>query len=447
MSDTLFNHANPSLTPLAERMRPRHVSDYVGQNHIMGKDRIIRTMIEKKNPFSMILWGDPGCGKTTLAMLIADELELESQFLSAISAGVADVRKVIEKGRANKSIGLKTLLFIDEIHRFNKAQQDAVLGAVEAGDVVMIGATTENPSFSIISPLLSRSRVLKLKPLMEEELRQILEQALARDPILKKKDLRFDEGVSDKAVKLAQGDARRLLNLVELAAMMTGDGLVTDEILRESLKEVTVNYDKAGDRHYDTISAFIKSMRGSDPNAAVYYLARMIEGGEDPVFIARRMVIFASEDIGNASPHALPIAIAALTAAQNIGMPESRIILSQCAIFLATSPKSNASCRAIDDALSMIRSGELHEIPLHIRNAPTNLMAEIGYGKGYKYPHSYEGHFVKEQYLPDEIKNKIFYRPTRLGSEAQISERLAKLWPERYGMSGSDDEGESGDKE
>ena len=449
MSDSLFSHSNPSLTPLAERMRPHNAADYAGQSHIMGKGAIVRTMLEKKTPFSMILWGDPGCGKTTLAMLIAEELDMESEYLSAISAGVADVRKVIQRGRENKIRGIKTLLFIDEIHRFNKAQQDAVLGAVEAGDVILIGATTENPSFSVISPLLSRARVMKLKPLSENDLLNILDQTLEKDELIKSKNIHFEDGVKEKAVKLAQGDARRLLNLIEIAAMMSDTGLIDDRLLKESLKEIAVNYDKDGERHYDTISAFIKSVRGSDPDAAVYYLARMIEGGEDPVFIARRMIILASEDVGNASPHALPIAVATLTTVQNIGLPEARIALAQCAIFLASSPKSNASYLAIDKALGMIREGGSHEIPLHIRNAPTKLMAEIGYGKGYRYPHNYPGHFVKEQYLPDEIKGTVFYQPTNLGSEAQIKQRLETLWGERYGIKkkAADENAGSDDKE
>jgi putative ATPase len=433
MNPTLFSQSDPTLTPLAERMRPHTIDEYVGQEHLLGKGRIVRIMLEQKSPFSMILWGDPGCGKTTIAMLIASELEMESHFLSAVSSGVADVRKVIEIGRSNRMSGVKTLLFIDEIHRFNKAQQDAVLGAVEAGDVILIGATTENPSFSIISPLLSRSRVLKLNPLNDIDLEKIIEGALAKDPVISKKNISFKDGVREKAIMLAQGDARRLLNIIEISSMISSDGTVTDEVLKEALKETFANYDKTGDKHYDTISAFIKSMRGSDPDAAVYYLARMIDGGEDPVFIARRMIIFASEDVGNASPHALPIAVACLTAVQNIGMPEAQIIMSQCATFLAASPKSNASCTAIGKALSSVRDGGVHEIPLHIRNAPTDLMEKIGYGKGYKYPHNYSGHFVKEQYLPDTIKNMVFYEPTDQGSESAIKQRLSSLWPERYG--------------
>jgi len=432
MNEPLFSHANPGLTPLAERMRPRAVNGYVGQDHLLGEGKIIRAMLDKKTPFSMILWGDPGCGKTTLAMLIADEMDMESCFLSAISSGVSEVRKVIEKGKSNKSLGVKTLLFIDEIHRFNKAQQDAVLGAVESGDVILVGATTENPSFSIISPLLSRTRVFKLNPLEDKDMMKILDTALSQDTIISGKNITFAEGVKDKAILLAQGDARRLLNLLEISTMIAKD-TITDDVLKEALKESFANYDRAGEKHYDTISAFIKSMRGSDPDAAVYYLARMINGGENPVFIARRMVIFASEDVGNASPHALPIAVACLTAVQNIGLPEAQIIMSQCATFLAAAPKSNASCTAISKALSLVNDGGVHEIPLHIRNAPTEMMSKMGYGKGYQYPHNFEGHFVKEQYLPDDLKSAVFYEPSDQGSEAAMRQRLEKLWPEKYG--------------
>jgi putative ATPase len=433
MSTSLFSNSDPTLTPLAERMRPHSIDEYVGQEHLLGPGKIIRLMIEKGNPFSMMLWGDPGCGKTTIANLISESLDMESHFLSAVSAGVADVRKVIEKGKHNRMTGVKTLLFIDEIHRFNKAQQDAVLGAVESGDIILIGATTENPSFSVISPLLSRSRVLRLYPLRDEDLEKIADHALSNDVVLSKKNVRFAEGVRDKAVQLSVGDARRLLNIIEVSSMIAEDGVISDEILKEALKETFSGYDKTGDKHYDTISAFIKSMRGSDPDAAVYYLARMIDGGENPVFIARRMVIFASEDIGNASPHALPIAVACLTATQNIGLPEARIILGQCATFLASSPKSNAAYNAIGKALEMVQGGGVHEIPLHIRNAPTGLMEKMGYGKGYKYPHNYPGHFVREQYLPDSISKTVFYEPSEQGSEAQILQRLKTLWPERYG--------------
>ena len=433
MNPSLFAQKDRPLTPLAERMRPSNPEEYVGQQHLMGKGRVVRVMLEKKTPFSMMLWGDPGCGKTTLARMVSEQLNMDAHYLSAISSGVADVRKVIEKGRQNRVMGVPTLLFIDEIHRFNKAQQDAVLGAVEAGDVILIGATTENPSFSIISPLLSRTRVLKLYPLGKEDLDHILVSALEKDEFLRAKKVSIDESAREKAVLLSMGDARRLLNLIELSAMLSDDGRITDDLLKEALKESAANYDKTGDRHYDTISAFIKSMRGSDPDAAVYYLARMIEGGEDPVFIARRMLIFASEDVGNASPQALPIAVATLTAVQNLGMPEARITLGQCATFLASSPKSNAAYNAINSALEVAQSGDA-QIPLHIRNAPTQLMATMGYGNGYRYPHDFPGHFVREQYLPDELKGSVFYKPTDQGSEAQIAQRLGRLWPERYGV-------------
>jgi putative ATPase len=434
MNPSLFAHRDRPLTPLAERMRPSTPEEYVGQSHLMGPGRVVRIMLEKKTPFSIMLWGDPGCGKTTLARMIAEHLNMDAHYLSAISSGVAEVRKVIERGRQNRAMGVPTLLFIDEIHRFNKAQQDAVLGAVEAGDVILIGATTENPSFSIISPLLSRTRVLKLYPLNVEDLDRIIITAIEKDEFLRTKNVSIENGAREKAVLLSQGDARRLLNLVELAAMLSDDGRITDDILKEALKEVSVNYDRAGDRHYDTISAFIKSVRGSDPDAAVYYLARMIEGGEDPVFLARRMIILASEDVGNASPQALPIAVAALTAVQNIGMPEARIVLAQCATFLASSPKSNAAYMAMSKAMEAAKESQV-QIPLHIRNAPTQLMSSMGYGRGYRYPHDFEGHFVKEQYLPDEIKNNVFYEPSDQGSEAQIRQRLERLWPEKYGKS------------
>jgi putative ATPase len=431
MSNLFSATPHSHLTPLAERCRPQTLEQYQGQKHLLGKGKIISAMLTSGTPFSMILWGGPGTGKTTLAHLIAAQLNMETHFLSAISAGVADVRKVIAQGKQNKAMGVHTLLFLDEIHRFNKAQQDAVLGAVESGDITLIGATTENPSFSVIAPLLSRTRVLKLYPLDEDVLCSILKNALRHDEVLKKKELQLVEGAMDKVVQLAQGDARRMLNLIELAASITGTSTITDETIKEALKDMSVYYDKLGDRHYDTISAFIKSMRGSDPNAAVYYLARMLEGGEDPVFIARRMIIFSSEDIGNAHPQALPLAVAALTATQNIGLPEARIILSQCAIFLASAPKSNASYLAINEAQALARDFSL-EIPLHLRNAPTKMMSEMGYGKEYQYPHDFPGHFVKETYLPQKLQNKILYKPTRNGSEKSISERLEKLWPDKY---------------
>jgi putative ATPase len=407
------------------------MEDFIGQKHLMAPGRILRSILEKKTAMSMILWGDPGTGKTTLARLIAEYCDMEQYFLSAISAGVADVRKVIQKGKENLSEGRQTLLFIDEIHRFNKAQQDAVLGAVESGDIVLIGATTENPSFSVISPLLSRTRVVRLHPLTEEDLMAVLENALANDDELKEKNISFQEGVKDKLVQFAMGDARRLLNILETAIFMADGKTISEPVLMEAYKESTIAYDRAGDRHYDTISAFIKSMRGSDPDAAVYYMAKMILAGEDPVFIARRMVIFASEDVGNAAVNAITMAMTTFNAVKNIGMPEAEIILSQCATFLASAPKSNASYLAIKKA-KQVAADTAYEIPLHIRNAPTGLMKNMGYGKGYQYPHDYEGHFVNEQYLPDEIRDMVFYNPGPGGGDKAIRDRLRKLWPWKY---------------
>lgn len=421
-----------TLSPLADRCRPRTIKEFIGQEHLLSEHKILNTIIDKGKAFSLILWGDPGSGKTTLARLIASYCKLDSHFLSAISAGVADVRKVIEKGKENRLKGLQTLLFLDEIHRFNKAQQDSVLGSVESGDIILIGATTENPSFNVISPLLSRTRVLKLSRLSEKNLLVILDQALQNDAVLKEGNARFaDDGIKEKLVAISSGDARRMLNILETAFTLTPDGLINGDHLEEAVRNSMLYYDRAGDRHYDTISAFIKSLRGSDPDAAVYYLARMILSGEDPVFIARRMVIFASEDIGNAAPNAITVAVSAMTATQNIGLPEARIILSQCATFLASAPKSNASYMAIDNAMAAAKESN-YEIPLHIRNAPTDLMKKLGYHQGYKYPHDYNRHFVKEVYLPDEIKDKVFYKPGEEGGERAIRERLKSLWPERY---------------
>lgn len=417
--------------PLAERMRPSVIEDFIGQEHLLSAGKIIKGSIDKNTPFSMILWGDPGTGKTTLARILAARFEMESYFLSAISAGVADVRKVIEKGRKNREDNIPTLLFIDEIHRFNKAQQDSVLGSVEAGDIILIGATTENPSFSVISPLLSRTRVVKLNRLTDDNLKKILKRAMGSDPVLEKAGISITEDAENLLISLSNGDARRMLNLFETAFILSENGAVSVENIEEAIKNSLLYYDRAGDRHYDTISAFIKSMRGSDPDAAVYYLARMIVGGEDPEFIARRMVIFASEDVGNASPQALNIAVSTMTSVKNIGLPEAQIILSQCAVFLACSPKSNASYLAINRA-KQAASGGNYEIPLHIRNAPTGLMKKMGYSEGYRYPHDYEGAFVHEKYLPDEISGEKFYRPTEEGTEKQILERMKRLWPERF---------------
>ncbi|TFH43188.1 MAG: replication-associated recombination protein A [Chrysiogenales bacterium] len=420
------------LSPLADRCRPLTIEEFIGQEHLLSGNRILRNIIDKGAPFSLILWGEPGSVKTTLARIIASTCAMDSHFLSAISAGVADVRRVIERGRVNREKGVQTLLFLDEIHRFNKAQQDSVLGSVETGDIVLIGATTENPSFNVISPLLSRTRVLKLGRLSEPNLIKIMDQALGKDRALIEGGARFEsDQLKEKLAAISNGDARRMLNILEAAFALAPDGLITDDHLEEAVRNSMLYYDRAGERHYDTISAFIKSLRGSDPDAAVYYLARMILAGEDPVFIARRMVIFASEDVGNAAPTALTLAVSAMTATQNIGLPEARIILSQCAVFLASAPKSNASYRAIEGAMGAA-GGANYEIPLHLRNAPTDLMKKHGYGKGYRYPHDFEGHFVKEAYLPDEIAREVFYRPSDQGGEKAILDRLKSLWPDRY---------------
>ena len=419
------------IVPLAERARPKTLEEFVGQRHLLGEGKIISSLLGKGKSFSMILWGDPGTGKTTLARLIAERCGLEAHFLSAISSGVADVRAVLKTGRENRANGRQTVLFLDEIHRFNKAQQDSILGAVEAGDVVLIGATTENPSFQVIAPLLSRVRVLRLNRFSPEELGVILDGAVAKDPVLAARGIRLEDDVRAALLEYAQGDARRMFNIYETATYLAGDSVPGMDTLREAVQRSVITYDRAGERHYDTISAFIKSLRGSDPDAAVFYLARMVLAGEDPEFIARRMVIFASEDVGNASPQALNIAVSALTAVRNIGMPESEIILSQCATFLASSPKSNASYLAIRKAKEAAE-GSAGEVPIHLRNAPTGLMKRMGYAKDYRYPHDFEGHFVSEEYLPGGLQGRVFYEPTGEGSEKAIRERLQRLWAGRY---------------
>jgi putative ATPase len=416
--------------PLAERLRPETLDQLVGQKHLTGKGSILRTALEQGKMPSMILWGPPGTGKTTIANIIAHTLHSPFYTLSAISSGVKEVREVIEEARRQE----KVILFIDEIHRFNKGQQDALLGAVEKGILTLIGATTENPSFEVNSALLSRCQVYVLKPLGKDELTDLMSTALKKDVILKKRNIELKE--TEALINISGGDARKLLNLLELvtdAGADTDPLIITDEMVMETAQQRIALYDKKGEQHYDIISAFIKSMRGSDPNAAVYWLARMIEGGEDVKFIARRMLILASEDIGNANPNALLLANATFDAVSKIGYPESRIILSQCAIYLASSAKSNASYVAINDAIGMVKqTGDL-PVPLHIRNAPTKLMKNLDYSKGYEYSHSYEKNFSPQEYLPSEISGKAFYDPGKNAREEELRRHLRNLWDKKYG--------------
>jgi len=416
--------------PLPERMRPKTLEDYVGQDHLVGQGSVLRKMIESDTLPSFILWGPPGVGKTTLAKIIANKLERPFYILSAISAGVKDVREIIEKSRSNSLFNkAKPILFIDEIHRFSKSQQDALLGAVEDGTLILIGATTENPSFEVITPLLSRCQVYVLKSLDVEALDLLLDRAIKTDPVLRKSEIEIIE--KEALFRFSGGDARKLLNILEILVSGNQPGekiLIDNKYVTEKLQENIAIYDKNGEQHYDIISAFIKSIRGSDPNAAVYWMARMIAGGEDPLFIARRMVILASEDIGLANPNALLLATACFDAVHKIGMPESRIILSEVAVFLATSLKSNSSYLAIDAALEEVgKSGDL-PVPLHLRNAPTKLMKELGYAKDYKYAHSYSNNFVDQDFLPKELNDKKFYEPGDNSKENEIKKRLESLW-------------------
>ncbi len=413
--------------PLAERMRPRKLEDLTGQEHLTGEGSVLRESILSRNIPSMILWGPPGVGKTTIANIIAESLDLPFFSLSAISAGVKDIRNVIE--RASESSG--AILFIDEIHRFNKGQQDALLGAVEKGIIRLIGATTENPSFEVNSALLSRCQVYVLKPLESHHLKTLLKKALQEDEILAKSGITIQE--DDALLQMSGGDARKLLNLLELTINNSGGKPVTDSLVMKTAQQKIALYDKQGEMHYDIISAFIKSMRGSDPNAAVYWLARMIEAGEDVKFIARRMVIFASEDVGNANPNALLLATNTFQAVNLIGYPESRIILSQCAVYLATSVKSNASYMAIGAAQDAVRKyGDL-PVPLHLRNAPTDLMKKMDYGKDYEYAHNFENNFVHLNYLPEKIDGVTFYIPGKNAREEEIRKFLKERWRNKYG--------------
>jgi putative ATPase len=424
-----------SFAPLAERVRPRSLNEFVGQSHLLGEGKPLRVMIEKGELFSMILWGPPGVGKTTLARLIANHVKADFHQLNAVSSGVKDVRDVIARAeRGLQQLKKRTILFIDEIHRFNKAQQDALLHSVEEGSIVLIGATTENPSFEVISPLLSRTRVYVLESLDADGLRAILDRALKGDAILSKRRITIED--PDFLVLLSGGDARKLLNGIETALHLTkpdkdGGATITKERIEEAFQRKYTLYDKGGDQHYDTISACIKSLRGSDPDAAIYWMARMLDGGEDPLFIARRMIVLASEDVGNADPTALTMATSCFTAVDYVGMPEARIILSQTAAYLASAPKSNASYLAVEQALEDVKNLPNLPVPLHIRNAPTQLMKDLEYGKEYKYSHQFDDHFVEQQYLPDNLKEKIYYKPTDIGKEKEIRERLNKLWKKK----------------
>jgi len=421
------------MPPLAERMRPETLDDFIGQKHLVGENSVLRLMIDSGNISSFILWGPPGVGKTTLARIIANQLKRPFYTLSAVTSGVKDVREVIEKAKSSRFFSQASpILFIDEIHRFSKSQQDSLLGAVEKGTVTLIGATTENPSFEVITPLLSRCQVYVLKPLDDDDLMLLAQRAIENDLELKKRKIFVDE--KEALLRYAGGDARKLLNILELVVNSDQGEEVhfTNEIVTKRLQQNPMAYDKDGEIHYDIISAFIKSIRGSDPDAAIYWLARMVAGGEDPKFIARRMVISASEDIGLANPNALLLANACFDALQKIGWPEGRIILAETAIYLASSPKSNSAYMAIEDALSLVeRTGNL-PVPLHLRNAPTKLMKDLDYGKDYKYAHSYENNFVEQQFLPDQIKNERIWKVQENNAERKIGDWLRSLWKGKY---------------
>lgn len=419
--------------PLAERMRPRSLDDYVGQKHLVGEGAILRKMIDAGRISSFILWGPPGVGKTTLAQIIAHTLKVPFYTLSAVTSGVKDVREVIERAKNNRFFdSASPILFIDEIHRFSKSQQDSLLGAVEKGIVTLIGATTENPSFEVIRPLLSRCQLYVLKPLGKDDLQGLLERAIHKDVVLKEKDITLKE--TGAMLRYSGGDARKLLNILELIvnSFSSDEIIITDEVVERELQQNPLAYDKQGEMHYDIISAFIKSIRGSDPDAALYWMARMIEGGEDPQFIARRVVISASEDIGLANPNALLLANAAFDTVMKIGWPEARIALAEAVVYLATSPKSNSAYLGINAAIARVRETGNLPVPLPIRNAPTQLMAELGYHDGYKYPHDYPGHFTSQQYLPSEIQNERFWHAQHSPNEEKLYNWMVTCWGDRF---------------
>ncbi len=424
--------SSPDLSaPLAERCRPQKFEDFVGQEHLLAKGKPLRNMLDAGFVTSFLIWGPPGSGKTTIAKLLANSTGARFHQINAVSSGVREVREIISIATEEKEAGLKTILFIDEIHRFNKGQQDALLGSVEKGIITLIGATTENPSFEVIPALRSRMRIFKLNELSEKDITSIVTSAIANDPVLAGTNIQRDKIAFDFLYVVSGGDARSALNIVESVVLSAEPGApvtIGNDEIENVIQKKNIIYDKAGEEHYNIISAFIKSIRGSDPDGAVYWMARMLAGGEDPVFIARRMLILAAEDIGNASPNALLLAEATFSAVKNIGMPEARIILSQCATYLASAPKSNAAYQAIDKALADVEANPLYAVPLHLRNAPTGYMKNIGYGTNYKYPHSYPGHFLQEEYLPKELKDKQYYLPSENGNEKTMKERLSTLW-------------------
>ena len=421
--------------PLAERMRPRTLDDYVGQKHLVGPNAVLRNMIDAGRITSFILWGPPGVGKTTLAQIIANKLETPFYTLSAVTSGVKDVREVIERAKSGRFFGsISPILFIDEIHRFSKSQQDSLLGAVEKGVVTLIGATTENPSFEVIRPLLSRCQLYVLQPLSKDDLEELTQRAIRQDIELQKRKITIKE--NGALFRFSGGDARKLLNILELVVEAESDKtkelVIDDELVATRLQQNPLAYDKDGEMHYDIISAFIKSIRGSDPDAALYWMARMIEGGEDPQFIARRLIISAAEDIGLANPNALLIANAAFDAVMKIGWPEGRIPLAEAVVYLATSPKSNSAYMGINTALELAKETGNLAVPLHLRNAPTQLMKQLGYGDGYKYAHDYPNHFVDQQYLPDELKDTRIWHPQQSPAEEKLHQRMAEYWGKRY---------------